>query len=37
MNMEEKMKTVVDKLREHASETPSKWREEAEFRRANKT
>lgn len=34
--MEEKTKTVVDKLREHASATPSKWREEAEFRRANK-
>lgn len=35
--MEEKMKTVIDKLKEHASTTPSKWREEAEFRRANKT
>ena len=35
--MEEKMKTVVEKLKEHASTTPSKWREEAEYRRANKT
>lgn len=35
--MEEKMKTVVEKLKERASTTPSKWREEAEYRRANKT
>ena len=27
---------VVDKLREHQSPTPSKWREQAEYRRANK-
>jgi transcriptional regulator with XRE-family HTH domain len=27
---------VVDKLREHQSPTPSKWREKAEYRRANK-
>lgn len=31
------MKNVVDKLREHASSTPSAWREEAEERIANKT
>lgn len=31
------MKTIVEKLREHASATPSKWREEAETRRANKS
>lgn len=31
------MKTIIDKLREHSSPTPSKWREEAEYRRANKT
>lgn len=35
--MEEKTKTVIDKLKEHASTTPSKWREEAEYRRANRT
>lgn len=35
--MEEKMKTVVEKLKERASTTPSKWREEAECRCANKT
>ena len=35
--MEEKMKTVVEKLKERASTTPSKWREETEYRRANKT
>ena len=35
--MEEKKKTVIEKLKEHASATPSKWREEAEYRRANKT
>ena len=35
--MEEKMKTVVEKLKERASTMPSKWREEAEYRRANKT
>lgn len=31
------MKTIIDKLREHSSPTPSKWREEAEYRRANKS
>ena len=30
------MKTTVDKLKKHASTTPSKWREEAEFRIENK-
>lgn len=35
--MEEKMETGIEKLKEHASSTPSKWREEAECRRANKT
>ena len=33
--MEER--TIAEKLREHASATPSKWREEAEYRRANKS
>lgn len=28
---------VVDKLREHQSPTPSKWREKAEYRRATKS
>ncbi len=28
---------AVDKLREHSSATPSHWREEAEFRIANKS
>lgn len=28
---------VIDKLREHSSATPSHWREEAEFRIANKS
>ncbi len=37
MDMEEKMNTVIGKLKEHASTTPSKWREEAEYCRANKT
>lgn len=31
------MKSVVDKLIEHASVTPSKWREEAQSRRENKS
>ena len=30
-------KHTTDKLRAHASETPSNWREEAEFRMENKT
>lgn|SRR5574344_1308055 len=30
------MTKVVDKLREHQSATPSKWREKAEYRHANK-
>lgn len=30
------MKNVIDKLSEHASPTPSKWRNEAEFRLRNK-
>ncbi|SRR5574344_336364 len=30
------MKTTVEKLRKHASSTPSKWREEAQFRSENK-
>ena len=31
------MKSIVEKLKEHSSPTPSKWRERAEFRRANKS
>ena len=31
------MDKVLEKLKQHQSETPSKWREEAEFRRANKS
>lgn len=31
------METIADKLRAHASKTPSNWREEAEFRLENKT
>lgn len=31
------MQTVIDKLKEHASSTPSHWREEAEYRNANKS
>jgi ribosome-binding protein aMBF1 (putative translation factor) len=31
------MNTIVQKLSEHQSSTPSKWREEAEFRVANKS
>ena len=34
---EEHMKSIVEKLKEHSSPTPSKWRERAEFRRANKS
>ncbi len=30
------METVVKNLKQHASQTPSKWREAAEFRLANK-
>lgn len=30
------METTVKKLRMHASETPSRWREETEFRMTNK-
>lgn len=30
------MNTIVQKLNEHKSSTPSKWREEAEYRVANK-
>ncbi len=30
------MENVISKLREHASPTPSRWREEAEFRLENK-
>lgn len=30
-------KQIIAKLREHASPTPSKWREEAEYRRANRS
>ena len=30
------MDKVLEKLKQHESETPSKWREEAEYRRANK-
>jgi len=33
MNME----TTVKKLRQHASPTPSQWRNETEYRRENKT
>lgn len=31
------MKTVIGKLEQHASNSPSRWREEAEYRRANKS
>ena len=31
------MNTIVQKLSEHQSSTPSRWREEAEFRVANKS
>lgn len=31
------MEDVVSKLRAHASPTPSRWREEAEYRIANKS
>ncbi|MBP3517229.1 MAG: helix-turn-helix domain-containing protein [Parabacteroides sp.] len=31
------MNSTVQKLNEHKSSTPSKWREEAEFRIANKS
>jgi transcriptional regulator with XRE-family HTH domain len=31
------MKTTVNKLKKHASATPSLWREEAKHRRENKT
>lgn len=34
--MKKEQETIVAKLREHASPTPSKWREEAEYRRANR-
>jgi antitoxin component HigA of HigAB toxin-antitoxin module len=30
------MTNAIDKLREHRSPTPSKWREKAEYRRSNK-
>ena len=31
------MDKVLEKLKQHQSEIPSKWREEAEFRSANKS
>ena len=31
------MNSIVQKLSEHKSSTPSRWREEAEFRAANKS
>jgi ribosome-binding protein aMBF1 (putative translation factor) len=31
------MSTIVEKLREHAPENPSKWREKAEWRQKNKS
>lgn len=31
------MNSIVQKLNEHKSSTPSKWREEAEYRAANKS
>ena len=31
------MVEVLEKLKQHQSETPSKWREEAEYRHANKS
>lgn len=31
------MKKIVEKLREHRSTTPSKWKEDAEFRNASKS
>ena len=33
--MEVNMNNIAQKLNEHKSSTPSKWREEAEFRAAN--
>lgn len=35
--MNNEMKTVIEKLEKYASPTPSKWREELEFRQKNKT
>lgn len=31
------MRTIQEKLREHAPETPSKWRQKAEWRQKNKS
>ena len=36
-NEEIDMSTIEEKLREHAPETPSKWREKAEWRKKNKS
>ena len=36
-NEEIDMSTIEEKLREHAPETPSKWREKAEWRQKNKS
>ena len=36
-NEEIDMSTMEEKLREHAPETPSKWREKAEWRQKNKS
>lgn len=35
--MSNDMETIVDRLRKHASPTPSKWREELEYMEANET
>lgn len=34
--MKQEQEAIIAKLRKHASPTPSKWREEAEYRRANR-
>ena len=36
-NEEIDMSTIEEKLREHAPETPSKWREKADWRQKNKS
>lgn len=34
--MNDDMRTIVERLKEHASPTPSKWREALEYRQENK-
>lgn len=31
------MRTTIERLKTHASDTPSRWKEEAEFRQENRT